>query len=422
MKTKISDSESQRTGVPAKDEVESLYKEILASTAYGEGRPAAKTLLEQYVQMHPDSPSASSSQINMVNHLLENCILKDRTLWKSQKYLHLPPKDKGERRAGLEVLRLPSLLDKEGKYAEQFWLYQCSNFDPQKTVVVIPEPLFFYSPLVHGYVRFLEVNHGPPIEREGADRLVGAAEDWLFTKGREEISKRIADDRNRRRPSGKDRFKQSMAGLGSFIEMLQLKPVRHYVPAGDGHAMRAIRAWFEKVKKAPPLFKVSTGVTLDEPNVSNLILLGNARNMPLIDEFQTKNPDLPYQIVERGVRKQGQTASYPNDLYNDEYSTEGCSKAFVLVTNSVSKHGRVSTIISSNHARAGEAVVGWLTDDDKMVRVRLAFRSSEGIVPRRFQLLFSVELTSFESAVGEITHHDTWIQNEAADRLSSEAR
>jgi len=330
---------------------------------------------------------------------LENCFLKDRSLWgdPEQRTLVLNPG------SGLELGKISdTILDP----VTRFWFHQAAHAglsaghssqtrpaqsrEDARAWVTFSEPLFFYSQRLNTYIRSLDLDydHEEEIEKREADLQKRLCEGYAAKLRDSNCTEEQIED---------------------FMKILAPVPVRHYVPAGDAYAASTVRKWFrdnqESLDLPVPLRKESRRISGAELPLHNLIVISsrttNKEAMFVIEmanrdlaESTTEHQRLAAELVPSGLRFDGR-------LLPDIQGRHGAEQTHVLVTNWVTSHGKAYSLIASNHSRAvGEVArliqLGLVDPIQEKIRERTLPSGKtavkEKFIPARVQIAFDLSI------------------------------
>src|ERR1700722_6225073 len=203
--------------------VEELAGRVLRSPHFRarKGEDKLGETLQNFVKVYRDShmrhlvSNVSAPLEHRVRENLKQCFKTDRTFWRAaEKHVLVLP----SRKEVLTLVRLSQIIDDP---PSRFWFHQCARFEQPETIVTFSEPLFFYSPILHAYIRLLDIDCEGDLEGKElqlTEKALAALNERLVQPG---MAMGLA------------------AHLGSG-----LIPVRHYVAAGDAFGGSSIRAWF----------------------------------------------------------------------------------------------------------------------------------------------------------------------------------
>lgn len=319
--------------------------------------------------INPNTP------ISRLNSDLHKCFQTDRSLWREQAVLFLSDAGRNQSHR-LQLRPLYASLSPSMKV----WFHQVLQIslphkrdeglhrqEPQP-IIVLSEPLFFFSPVLGAYVRFLNINH---------DTLFGPDETRLVREAQSELLRLIPN------------FERGDV-VREFLEGVDLVPVRLYLPAGDSYAKTSIRRWFRNNLRHRVGYKSASAVSVVDSVNANLIVLASRSSLPLLAEFQQREP-LRLLLTDEGIR-------LDDKMILDRFTAgQGTTLSHVIVTNWTLETGRNHTFIASNHTRAIQAVAELLVSDDELLNEVASGLVIDDKLPSKFQIAFEVRLHMHET-------------------------
>jgi hypothetical protein len=325
--------------------------------------------------------------IDRLNKHLDAFFLTDRACWYQQVRLFVDRSEQGK-----WILKVGPLSHIIASNCLKFWFWQCQRLPKphdarntipnssankkKETVIVVAEPLVFYSHNLRGYIRLLDVNSDKRLdEPEIAQRN---------REARESLRKRIASN-------------SQLSVAQKFVDSIGLEAARAYIPAGDSNAARRIRRWFRITRfvEHEVDYKEISDVSPSDYDETNLIVLASRSSNTLLQQFQERN-SLHVKLNETGITIDGKP-------YRDEVDEKGYHRAFVIVTNWTFKSGAVHSYLASNHTRALDKVAELLVAEESgklKDMVELLIDANDEIA-ERFQFVFDVELEQNETRANE---------------------
>ena len=137
----------------------------------------------------------------------------------------------------------------------------------------------------------------------------------------------------------------------------------------------------------------------------NIVVLGNSRTNPFVREMvgitsKRGKAELPYRIGPNWIRNLLPRTSAPRNKtlwfdYEQVAEDPDLSSVYALLTRMRCKTGGESLVIAANHGAAYTALANYLIQEAHLVQLSKALKLEkpfEGSFPKRFQVLFSVDI------------------------------
>jgi hypothetical protein len=228
----------------------------------------------------------------------------------------------------------------------QFWEVHLGS--TRKNWLITTEPLFFYNPREHFFVRYLTLN------------------------------------------APADRVEQPDSPVAGLVEC------HTYVPSGEAGAEKVLTDWFKGQQKE--LTVAVSRNCIDQPWQDDLILLGNSRTNRFISSLQEKHN---FQLVQQDYQitnsdPKGDEAKIHTDL--EGVTGVGVTHALVTRCRGLFDYAN-ATIIAANHGRAAQRVAEFLTTEASVTKMFESFSLDlQKRLPDFFQILFEVPTLNFDLA------------------------
>lgn len=355
----------------SRDQISSLVERILNHPKIKKTRnlELLKKLWRQYDELN-SNVDLNAGDVNRLKIALKR-LISDRSLWTDQISISVSKKHSDGYRLVAEPIH--STLTA----TQQIWFHlfrrirstQQSSEEGRtaNSLVFVSEPLFFYSPTLRAYVRFLDINWHSAVDANCATELRSQVISHLITRLPHLLESTVRD----------------------VVDEMGFTPNYHYSPTGDAQAAVRIRRFFRTEAGTAPNYEHTHNLSARTRDDFNIILIGNARTTKDIDWFQnTHNP--PVLLTDDGITLRGVP-------HLDEIHVDELSKVWVIFSCWRLSTGNVLFSLASNHTRAIDRVAEALVKKEECADWAARLMKGRTTIPDRFQLVFRVSLVRFES-------------------------